>query len=277
MSFTSVEGKVAFISGAASGIGKAIVTRLVKEGAKVTIADVQDDLGKKFAEELNSGKTDQVAIYEHVDVANWNEYLTAFKKTVQIFGRIDIVVNNAGIFADGGCMFDDSEEPPHALRIIDVNLKGVLNGTKLGIKFLKQNGKDGGVIVNTSSISGLYVSPHVPYYSASKFGVIGLSISVAETSPPLNIRVNVVAPGAVNTPLMKDIAHTIPGSQWLDINQVVDEFFKFFTNPAYNGEISVIIKSESTFLDKSNFAVPTIMMKDFEQVKFAEGVENSNK
>jgi NAD(P)-dependent dehydrogenase (short-subunit alcohol dehydrogenase family) len=86
---------------------------------------------------------------------------------------------------------------PHALKIIDVNLKGVLNGMKLGIRFLKQNGKDGGVIVNTSSLSGLFASPFIPYYSATKFGVIGASISVAETVAAQNIRVNVVAPAAV--------------------------------------------------------------------------------
>ncbi|PKC02733.1 NAD(P)-binding protein [Rhizophagus irregularis] len=274
MSFTSVEGKVAFVSGAASGIGRAVVARLVKEGAKVTIADVQDDLGKKFAEELNSGKTDQVAIYEHVDVSNWNEYLAAFKKTIQTFGHIDIVVNNAGLFTEGNCMFDDSEEPPHALKLIDVNLKGVLNGTKLGIKFLKQNGKDGGVIVNTSSISGLYTSPFVPYYTATKFGVIGLSISIAETSAVQNIRVNVVAPGAVNTPLMKDIAHTIPDDQWVDLNEVVDGFFKFFTNPSYNGEIITILNGSSSFVDKSKFALPNPLMNNFELSKFGEVIGN---
>ncbi|RIA97565.1 hypothetical protein C1645_813988 [Glomus cerebriforme] len=270
MSFTSVKGKVAFVSGAASGIGKAIVTRLVKEGAKVTVADVQDDLGKKFVEELNSGKADQVAIYEHVDVSNWKEYLDAFKNTAQTFGHIDIVVNNAGIFTEGDCMFDDSDEPPYALRIIDVNLKGVLNGMKLGIRFLKQNGKDGGVIVNTSSLGGLYVSPYIPYYSASKFGVIGLSLSLAETLAAQNIRVNVIAPGAVDTPLMKHIAHTIPEDQWVDINDIVDAFFNVIVNPAYNGEISTVFKGNTSFLDKSKFEFPKIVMEGFEQTKFGE-------
>ncbi|CAG8468061.1 16916_t:CDS:10 [Funneliformis mosseae] len=251
------------IIGAASGIGEAVVTRLVKEGAKVTVADIQDELGKKLVEELNSGKTETVAIYEHVDVTNWNEYLAAFKKTVQVYGRVDIIVNNAGIFAEGGCLFDDSDEPPNALKMIDINLKGVLNGTKLGIRFLKQNGKDGGVIVNTSSIAGLFNSPLVPIYSASKFGVVGLSISVALTVTVHNIRVNVIAPSAV-----------------VEMRKVVDAFIKLFTNPAYNGEIIALYPGGvSAFVEKSIYELPTKLNEGMKQVikKYGDDFRKSNK
>ncbi|CAG8566536.1 11021_t:CDS:10 [Funneliformis caledonium] len=279
MSFTSVEGKVAFVS-AASGIGEAVVTRLVKEGAKVTVADIQDELGKKLVEELNSGKTETVAIYEHVDVTNWNEYLAAFKKTVQVYGRVDIIVNNAGIFAEGDCLFDDSDEPPNALKMIDVNLKGVLNGTKLGIRFLKQNGKDGGVIVNTSSIAGLFNSPLVPIYSASKFGVVGLSISVAITVTVHNIRINVIAPSAVDTPMMKSVIHTIPDDHKVEMRKVVDAFIKLFTNPAYNGEIIALYPGGvSAFVEKSIYELPTKLNEGMKQVinKYGDDFRKSNK
>ncbi|CAI2166099.1 15811_t:CDS:10 [Funneliformis geosporum] len=261
MSFTSVEGKIAFVSGAASGIGKAMVTRLVKEGAKVVVADIQDELGKKLVEQLNSGKTETIAIYEHTDVTNWNEYLAAFKKTVQVYGRVDIVVNNAGILSEGDCLFNDSDEPPNALKVIDVNLKGVLNGTKLGIRFLKQNGKDGGVIVNTASIAGLFKSPLIPYYCASKFGVVGLSISVASTVIAQNIRINVVAPSAVDTPLLKPYIHTISDDKKVDIGEVIEAFFKLFTNPAYNGEVLAVYPGgRFVFVEKSIHTLPEIVI-----------------
>jgi NAD(P)-dependent dehydrogenase (short-subunit alcohol dehydrogenase family) len=198
-----VKGKVAIITGGASGIGKATASLLAKEGAKVVVADINEVNGKKVAEEIKheGGK----AIFVKHDVTSERDWSEVIEKTLAEFGKLDILVNNAGvIFAK---KIEDT--PLEQWRwLMSVNLDGVFLGTKYAIRAMKKSG--GGSIINLSSLAGLVGTiDDTSAYCASK-GAVRLftkaaALECSKAGHNYNIRVNSVHPGVVETPLSEPL------------------------------------------------------------------------
>src|SRR5215216_3220642 len=191
-------GKVAVITGAASGMGEATARLFAEEGAAVLIADVQDEKGEAVAGETaaSGGR----AAYTHADVSTGEDVQAMFRRAAELFGGIDIVYNNAGVGYNEGQVGDASEEDFD--RIIAIDLKGVWLGMKHCLPYLLQRG--GGSIISTASIAGLLGFPTLGAYSAAKGGVIQLTKVLAVEYAEQNIRANCICPGGIATPLVLD-------------------------------------------------------------------------
>ena len=198
-----VKGKVAIITGGASGIGKATASLLAKEGAKVVITDINEVNGKKVAEEI--GREGGKALFVKHDVTSENDWSEVIEKTLAEFGKLDILVNNAGvIFAK---KIEDT--PLEEWRwLMSVNLDGVFLGTKYAIRAMKKSG--GGSIINLSSLAGLVGTiDDTSAYCASK-GAVRLftkaaALECSKAGHNYSIRVNSVHPGVVETPLSEPL------------------------------------------------------------------------
>jgi 3alpha(or 20beta)-hydroxysteroid dehydrogenase len=192
-----VDEKVALISGGARGMGAAHARMLVAEGAKVVIGDILDEEGKTLADELGSGPGGP-ARYVHLDVTEADEWDAAVATAVGEFGKLNVLVNNAGIVALGRIgKFDMAKWQ----KVIDVNLTGTFLGMQASVEAMKTAG--GGSIINVSSIEGLRGAELVHPYVASKWAVRGLAKSAALELGKFNIRVNSLHPGFIRTPMTK--------------------------------------------------------------------------
>jgi 3-oxoacyl-[acyl-carrier protein] reductase len=189
----SLSGKTAIVTGSAQGIGYSIALALSKEGARVTVTDIAEELVKKSAEEI-AKITGNETLAVKTNVSSYAEAESLVKSTVDKFSKIDIMVNNAGITRDNLIVRMSEEEWD---SVIAVNLKGVFNCTKAASKvmFRQRSGR----IVNIASIVGLMGNPGQVNYSASKGGVIALTKSCARELASRGIQVNAVAPGFIKT------------------------------------------------------------------------------
>lgn len=186
-----LDGKVAIVTGGARGIGEGIVRRFIAEGASVMITDILDEPGQALADELG-----ERAAFHHHDVTSRAEWATVIAATEARFGKLDTLVNNAGVLFFRG--FEDYAESEIA-TLINVNLNGVIIGCQLAIPALERAG--GGAIVNMSSADGIAGANAVSVYCATKFAVRGLTKALALELGPRNIRVNSIHPGGIYTPL----------------------------------------------------------------------------
>ncbi len=184
-------GKAAIVTGGASGIGLATARRLAADGAAVVIADIAEEAGTAAADEIVAAGHD--AAFERCDVSSIDDWRALERATIERFGRLDIVHNNA---------FYDSPAPTHELaetewqRVLDVCLKQVLYSVQTCIKHLEANR---GAIVNTSSVQSLMAHPRFAAYEAAKGGINSLTQTLAAEYGPL-VRVNSVVPGCIGTP-----------------------------------------------------------------------------
>lgn len=190
-----LKDKVAIVTGGASGIGEATVRLFVQEGAKVTIADMNEEKGEALAKELGDSTN-----FVKTNVTNESEVENMVNKTVETFGKLDILFNNAGI---GDLHPTDELSFEHWQRTISVNLDGVFLVAKHAIRAMKKNGS--GSIVNTASILGHVGDAQVASYAASKGAVANLTRALAVEFAQDNIRVNAVCPGYVITPLIDQL------------------------------------------------------------------------
>jgi (+)-trans-carveol dehydrogenase len=203
-----VEGKVAFITGAARGQGRAHAVRLAQEGADIIAVDICKQIDtvriplstpEDLAETADLVKAHDRRIYTaEVDVRDFEALKAAVDAGVEQLGRLDIIVANAGI-GNGGETLDKTSEPDWT-DMIDVNLGGVWKTVKAGVPHILAGGR-GGSIILTSSVGGLKAYPHTGHYVAAKHGVVGLMRTFAVELGAQNIRVNSVHPTNVNTPL----------------------------------------------------------------------------
>ena len=185
-----VDGKVALISGGARNIGAASARMLVAEGAQVVVGDLLDEEGTALADELGDA-----ARYVHLDVTSDDDWRSAVELTVAEFGTLNVLFNNAGIF-NGGRL--QRYETDLWQQMLDVNLTGAFLGMRAAADAMIAAG--GGSIINTSSIEGLRGTPWAHGYVASKWGLRGLTKSVALELAPQGIRVNSLHPGRISTP-----------------------------------------------------------------------------
>ena len=191
-----IQGKVALITGAGSGIGRATALRLAAEGAAAVVADIDEAGGRETVGQIEAdgGR----AAFVRADVTNDADARAMVAFAEETFGGLDILHNNAGIIT-GRPRFPDAE-PESWARVLDINLRGVILGTQCGIQAMRKRG--GGVIVHTASMAGIgYGFPPDPVYAASKGGVVLFTASLAPLKEELNIRVNCVCPGVVDTPM----------------------------------------------------------------------------
>jgi NAD(P)-dependent dehydrogenase (short-subunit alcohol dehydrogenase family) len=199
-----VKGKVALVTGGASGIGRASAMLLAREGATVVVTDIQDDAGKDVVAAIKKAAGD--AIYLHHDVADEDAWIDVVAETKKRFGKLHVLVNNAGIAIAG---------PVTTMTLADwrrqqaINLDGVFLGVKHALPLMRESG--GGSIINISSLAGLKGSATLAGYCATKGGVRLFSKAVAMECGAArdNVRVNSVHPGIIETPIWLDI---VPGA-----------------------------------------------------------------
>jgi 3alpha(or 20beta)-hydroxysteroid dehydrogenase len=188
---TRLAGKVALISGGARGMGEAFARAMVAQGANVVLGDILDDEGEALARELGAD-----AVYVHLDVTDREQWAAAVAAAVERFGTLNVLVNNAGIVNFGPI---DEYAPEQWDTVIAVNLTGVFNGIHAALDALKQGAPSS--IINISSTAGLQGYAALSGYNASKYGVRGLTKSVAIDLGTAGVRCNSVHPGAVATPM----------------------------------------------------------------------------
>ncbi|KJS16829.1 MAG: short-chain dehydrogenase [Peptococcaceae bacterium BRH_c4b] len=198
-----VDNKVAIVTGGSIGLGRSICELLAKEGAKVAVTDILDKEGQNLVDEIKAaGGT---ANFWHLDVANEGQVTSVFDEVAKTFGKIDVLVNNAGIG-------DFPSTPTHELtlerwnKVMDVNVNGVFLCVKAAIPYMLKSG--GGSIINISSIYGLVSAPDIPAYHASKGAVRLMTKTDALLYAKQNIRVNSVHPGFIWTDLVQNYLTT---------------------------------------------------------------------
>jgi len=193
-----LKNKVAIVTGGARGIGKAICLRLAKEGAKIVIFDLMDELALKVAKEIREEGGECLAI--PIDVSSICSVEQAVERVIDKFKRVDILVNNAGITKDKLILRMKEEDWD---KVIQVNLKGAFNCLKVVLKFMSRQRY--GRIVNISSVIGLRGNVGQANYAASKAGLIALTKSAAKEFARRGITVNAIAPGFIQTSMTQEL------------------------------------------------------------------------
>lgn len=196
-----VDGKVAIITGGASGLGAEDARMLAREGARVVITDVQDELGRSVASEIPD------AVYLHHDVRDEQGWSNVMRETMKSFGSLDVLVNNAGIVRFG--TIEDMSYADYKLQV-EVMLDGTFLGCKAAIPYMSKDGR--GSIINMASTSGFRGLAMTPAYAGAKGGIIAMTRSIAAHSfeQGYHIRCNAVAPGAIETPMTAQAVADLP-------------------------------------------------------------------
>lgn len=213
------DDQVAVITGGAQGIGYAVAERMIKNGAKVVIWDVDTDLAQASASELG-------ATALHCDVSNWDSVQAAAQQTEHQLGRIDVLVNSAGVAGANAVVEEYPIEEWN--KIMSVNLNGTFHTNRAVIAGMKQRGY--GRIVNIASIAGKEGNPNASAYSASKAGVIALTKSLGKEATDYNIGVNCITPAAARTAIFDQMSEEhinymlskIPRNRFVDVAEVAN-------------------------------------------------------
>ncbi|MBN1364813.1 MAG: 3-hydroxyacyl-CoA dehydrogenase [Syntrophaceae bacterium] len=214
----NIKEVVALVTGGASGLGEASITELVKKGAKAVIVDVDAEKGEKLAANIGSG-----AIFMKADVTSEADVKQAVEKTVGTFGKINAAINCAGVVNPGKLIGRKGPLTLEAFnKVLQINLVGTLNVIRLAVEKMMNNapGEEGerGVIINSASIAAFEGQIGQVAYSASKAGIVGMTLPLAREISDYGIRIVTVAPGIFDTPMMaglppavkEEMAKTVP-------------------------------------------------------------------
>ncbi|XP_058483563.1 15-hydroxyprostaglandin dehydrogenase [NAD(+)]-like [Solea solea] len=250
----SLSGKVAVVTGAVMGIGKAMTEKLLQSGAKVALLDMNETEAESLMQVLTKQYGQERVLFLHCDVEQEEQVKAAFQKTMDTFGGIHILCNNAGILNESTWE-----------KMISVNLVGVIRATYLVLEHMnKLKGGQGGVIVNTASLAGIGPLTSCPVYTASKHGVVGFTraMSAASALSGYGVRINCLCPGFVQTGLFSNIparlgpfSHLKDGTQLLvekfgivNMSQVVEAFFELVTDETKDGEALLVFQQERKYM-----------------------------
>jgi NAD(P)-dependent dehydrogenase (short-subunit alcohol dehydrogenase family) len=244
-----LKDKVAIITGSSKGIGEGIARVFSSEGAKVVVVCRSEDAGRKMADEL--GAANGTALFIKTDVTSRESIIKMIDKTVEVFGKIDILVNNAGYHISKN-IEDTSEEEWDMIQ--NTNLKSTFLCSKYAIPHLR---KTRGCIINISSMVGVVGQPNAGAYSATKGGQIAMSKGMAIDFAPDGIRVNVICPGWIQTPLVED---------WFSQQENTEAARKYIYGQHPMGRIGTIEECGKAALflacDDSSFITGTILNID---------------
>lgn len=242
-----LSGKIALVTGAARGIGEAIATAFIDEGARVMLTDIADDVGLALAQRLGGE-----AVYERLDVREEEDWARVTQGALERFGRLDVVVNNAGITGfEGGFVAHDPENATlDAWREVHrTNLDGVFLGCRYAIRAMRRTGE--GSIVNISSRSGVVGIPAAAAYASSKAAVRNHTKTVALycAEQGLKIRCNAILPAAVLTPMWEPLLGDGPEREERMAAFVADTPLRRFGMPAEVAALAVMLASdEATYM-----------------------------
>lgn len=198
MTYPILEGKVAIVTGAAMGMGKATAKLFAEAKAKVVVADLSEEKGRQVVSEIEAaGGT---AFFQKVDISKSEQVQEMVRATVEQYGRLDVAVNNAALTPDNkpAAEFDEA----YWNKLISIDLTGTALCMKYELQQMIKQG-EGGSIINISSVSGFRPQPNNIAYVAAKHGVVGMTKVAALENGPRNIRINSVAPGAIDTPMLR--------------------------------------------------------------------------
>lgn len=198
-----LQGRAVLVTGAAAGIGRATAAAFAAEGARVVLADVDEVRGEEAATAIAADGG--IAVFERLDVTDEADVERVVASTVERHGGIDVLVNNAGVVADARLVKMTLEQWQ---RVIDVNLKGVFLCGQAAARAMIERGR-GGVILNASSVVGLYGNFGQSNYVATKAGLIGMTRTWARELGRYGIRVNAVAPGFIGTEILRDMPEKV--------------------------------------------------------------------
>ncbi|XP_035522703.1 15-hydroxyprostaglandin dehydrogenase [NAD(+)]-like [Morone saxatilis] len=246
-------GKIAVVTGAAMGIGRAITEILLQNGCKVALLDMNEAAGNDLMEVLEKLYGEERTLFLQCNVESEEQIKAALQKTVDTFGGIDILCNNAGILNE--IMWE---------KTVSINLMGVIRVAYLTLEHMsKLNGGQGGVIVNTASIAGIEPIASSPVYTASKQGVVGFTRAMANASTALEygVRFNAICPSFVETNLLVGInnrlgqfseldKNTLESIRLLDVSEVAEAVLELVTDGTKNGEALMVFsdgKEYATF------------------------------
>lgn len=197
-----LKDKVAVVTGAGSGIGRAVALAMAREGARVMVSDLNVVGGQETLALLKAQGAD--ALFEAADVGNVEHHRQLVARTVAHFGRLDVACNNAGV---GGARLPTADYPVESwAQVININLTGVFYGMKHQIPAMLKNGSGGGAIVNIASILGAVAVARAPAYTAAKHGVVGLTQCAALEYSAQGVRINAVGPAYIQTPMIAPVA-----------------------------------------------------------------------
>ena len=192
------QDKIVIVTGAASGIGRAVCEQMAEKGAKLVMADINESLLKEAAASINKGGHYAKPVV--LDVRDFNAFKKMADDTIAEHGRLDYIFNNAGVGVMGEARFFEYDDWK---KVIDINLYGVVNGVAAAYPLMVKQGF--GHIVNTSSLAGIVPTPVEVSYVASKYAVVGLSNALRIEGEALGVKVSVVCPGLIDTPIQDAI------------------------------------------------------------------------
>ncbi|KAG5843270.1 hypothetical protein ANANG_G00149010 [Anguilla anguilla] len=221
----ALSGKVALVTGASQGLGKGFSDILLKNGAKVAMLDINETVGKTAKADFDKEYGEDRTVFLKCDVTSEEQLKDAFQKTIERFGGLHIVANNAGIL-------DESDWE----KTVQINLNGVIRGTYLALQHMKKgSGGGGGVIVNTASIAGLGPLLTSPVYTATKHGVVGFTRAMADASKASDygVRINALCPTFVRTPILDFLTNE-------KVPDVAERFLQLVTDEEKNGAVMMV-------------------------------------